>query len=72
MTAQLSQTVTASLESLGSVTTSIINSSITLPEKQEAGVKEPEGISQDTHEGKDKSGREEMSAAQTGSYNSSI
>lgn len=69
MTAQLSQTVTASLESLGSVTTSIINSSITLPEKQEAGVKEPEDISQDTHEGKDKSGREEMSAAQTGTYN---
>ncbi|XP_036980205.1 centrosomal protein of 68 kDa isoform X2 [Acanthopagrus latus] len=71
VTAQLSQTATASLASLGSVTTSIINSSITLPEKQEAGVKEPEGISQDTHEGKDKIGREEMNAAQTADHRDS-
>ncbi|XP_073337865.1 centrosomal protein of 68 kDa isoform X2 [Pagrus major] len=71
VTAQLSQTVTASLESLGPVTTSVIHSSITLPEKQEAGVKESEGNSQDTHEGKDKIGREEMSAAQTADHRDS-
>ncbi len=71
VTAQLSRPVTASWESLGPSTTSI-PSSIILPEKQEAEVKEPEGDNQDTKEGKDETGREERSAAQTGIYCISI
>ncbi|KAI3363172.1 hypothetical protein L3Q82_011541, partial [Scortum barcoo] len=63
VTAQLSQPVTASWESLGPGTTSI-PSSITLPEKEEAEVKESERDNQDTDEGKDERGREERSAAQ--------
>uniref|UniRef100_A0A8D0AHG7 Centrosomal protein 68 n=1 Tax=Sander lucioperca TaxID=283035 RepID=A0A8D0AHG7_SANLU len=65
VTAQLSQPVTASWESLEPGTTSIL-SSITLPEKQKADVKELEGSNQDTGEGKHKMGREERNAAQTG------
>ncbi|XP_031160552.2 centrosomal protein of 68 kDa [Sander lucioperca] len=64
VTAQLSQPVTASWESLEPGTTSIL-SSITLPEKQKADVKELEGSNQDTGEGKHKMGREERNAAQT-------
>ncbi|XP_034754119.1 centrosomal protein of 68 kDa isoform X2 [Etheostoma cragini] len=64
VTAQLSGPVTASWESLEPGTTSIL-SSVTLPEKQKAGVKELEGSSQDTGEGKRKMGREDRNAAQT-------
>lgn len=59
VTAQLSRPVTASWESLGPGTTSAL-SSITLPEKQEAGDKEPAGNNQDT----DEACRDETSAAQ--------
>lgn len=72
VTAQLSRPVTASWESLGPGTTTVL-SSITLPDKleaedkeEEAEVKEPEGNNQDTDEGKDEKGRE--STAQTGIY----
>lgn len=65
MTAQLSRPVRASWESLEPGTTSIL-SSITLPEKRDAEIKETQGVSQDTEEGKDELDREESSAAQTG------
>ncbi|KAE8280272.1 Centrosomal protein of 68 kDa [Larimichthys crocea] len=71
VTAQLSRPVTASWESLEPGTTSVL-SSVTLPDKQEAEVKEEEteakeleGSNQETDEGKYETCREEMSAAQT-------
>nr|XP_046258208.1 centrosomal protein of 68 kDa isoform X2 [Scatophagus argus] len=70
VTAQLSQPVTASWESLGPGTNSVL-SSIALPEKQEAEdkeeteVKELEGSNQDTGEGRNETGRDEISPAQT-------
>lgn len=74
VTAQLSRPVTASWESLEPGTTSVL-SSVTLPDKQEAEVKEEEteakeleGSNQETDEGKYETCREEMSAAQTGIY----
>lgn len=74
MTAKLSLPVTASWESLGPGTTTIL-SSITLPEEQGAEdkeegakVKEPGGNNEETDKGKDEKGREERSAAQTGKY----
>ncbi|XP_032367391.1 centrosomal protein of 68 kDa isoform X2 [Etheostoma spectabile] len=64
VTAQLSRPATASWESLEPGTTSVL-SSITLPGKQKAEVKDLEDSSQDTGEGKQKTGREERSAAHT-------
>lgn len=65
VTAQLNRPVTASWESLGPRTNSVL-SSINLPEKHEAEVKELEANNQDTCEGKDELGRAERSAARTG------
>ncbi|XP_070697382.1 centrosomal protein of 68 kDa [Pempheris klunzingeri] len=62
-TAQLSRPVTASWESLGPDTNTNL-SSITVPEKQEAAVKEPE-------EGEDEKGRLDSSAAQTADHGDS-
>ncbi|XP_033468751.2 centrosomal protein of 68 kDa isoform X1 [Epinephelus lanceolatus] len=74
VTAQLSRPVTASWESLEPGITSIL-SSVTLLEKQEAGdeedeakVKELEGSSQHSDEGKDEMDREERSAAQMAAH----
>ncbi|XP_029306309.1 centrosomal protein of 68 kDa isoform X2 [Cottoperca gobio] len=62
VTAQLSWPITASRESLQPGTRSIL-SSVTLPEKQEAD--------QDTHEGKEETGREEWRAAHTADHRDS-
>ncbi|XP_035519823.1 centrosomal protein of 68 kDa isoform X2 [Morone saxatilis] len=70
VTAQLSQPVTASWESLGPGTTSIL-SSITLPDKQEAEAKEPQAH-RHTDEGKDETGREGISAAQTADHSDAV
>uniref|UniRef100_UPI0037E7A0E8 centrosomal protein of 68 kDa isoform X2 n=1 Tax=Semicossyphus pulcher TaxID=241346 RepID=UPI0037E7A0E8 len=70
VTAQLSQPVTASWESLEPGTTSIM-SSITLPERQGAEDKELKGNNGDTDEGKDETDREETSAALTADHRDS-
>ncbi|XP_038593920.1 centrosomal protein of 68 kDa isoform X2 [Micropterus salmoides] len=69
VTAQLNRPVTASWESLGPRTNSVL-SSINLPEKHEAEVKELEANNQDTCEGKDELGRAERSAARTADHRS--
>lgn len=69
VTALLSRPVTASWESLGPGTTSIL-SSITLPEKQEAEdeMEENEVNNQDKAEGKSETGRDKTRADPMGIY----
>ncbi|XP_041645490.1 centrosomal protein of 68 kDa isoform X2 [Cheilinus undulatus] len=68
VTAQLSRPVTASWESLGPGTTSVL-SSVTLPDKQEAEDKELEG--NNGTGGKDETDREERRAALTADHRAS-